>query len=203
MIIESIGVILIFGCAAFCGIILATFACAKFEGFADGPQSRPIHPALLIGGAMVLGLVLALKGTPTIQLGLTALLCVPLAAIWFSDAAKGVVPDWFTLGPLAIVALYVITHHAWWVALSAIVPFVPFALAASVSKGRGMGWGDAKFVALGGAIIGMQSSLLVFALACFVATVASVIRDRGKTPVAFAPYLVASVAVAIALQVHL
>ena len=73
-----------------------------------------------------------------------------------------------------------------------------------------MGWGDAKFVALGGAVLGMhggavlgmQTALLAFALACFLATIVSVIRDRGKAPIAFGPYLVGAVGVAMAFQMH-
>jgi prepilin signal peptidase PulO-like enzyme (type II secretory pathway) len=198
----GIAAALIFGCAGFCGIVLAMLVCARFGTLEDGPTPHPARPAAIVAGAVVLGLVLALRHTPIPELGLTALLCVPLAAIWYSDALKGVIPDVFTLGPLAIVGIYVVSHHAWWVALSALVPFVPFALAAMFSKGRGMGWGDAKLVALGGAVLGMQTGVLAFALACFAATIVSVIRDRGKSPVAFGPYLVASLAVAIAVQVH-
>jgi prepilin signal peptidase PulO-like enzyme (type II secretory pathway) len=115
---------------------------------------------------------------------------------------KGIIPDYFTLAPLALVAFYVLLHHAWFVGISAIVLFIPFALAALISHGRGMGWGDAKLVAFGGAVLGMQSALLGFALACFAATFVSVLRDRGKTPVAFGPYLVAAIAIVIAVQVH-
>ncbi|HVA38902.1 MAG TPA: A24 family peptidase [Candidatus Dormibacteraeota bacterium] len=193
---------LIFGCAAVCGIVLATLYCARFTPFEDGPKLGPARPAALVAGAVVLGIAMVARHAPLLELGLSALLCVPLAAAWYSDAAKGIVPDVFTLGPLAVVAVYVVVHHSWWVGLSAIVPFVPFAIAAMFSKGRGMGWGDAKLVALGGAVLGMQTAVLAFAVACFVATVVAVVRDRGKTAVAFAPYLVASIVIAMVLQVH-
>ncbi|MEO6912397.1 MAG: prepilin peptidase [Candidatus Baltobacteraceae bacterium] len=193
---------LIFGCAAFCGVVLAMLVCARLGTLDGAPAPSPARPAAIIAGAVVLGVILALRGTPITELGLTALVCLPLAAAWYSDSLKGVIPDYFTLGPLAVVGIYVVMHHAWWIALSALIPFIPFALAAIFSKGRGMGWGDAKLVALGGAILGMQTGVLVFALACFAATIVSVVRDRGKSPVAFGPYLVASVAIAIAFQVH-
>ena len=193
---------LLFGSAAFCGVVLATLACSRYGALEDGPSLGSPRPIALVAGAAVLGVILVYKHVPIQELGITALVCVPLAAAWFSDSIKGIIPDAFTLGPLAIVAGYVVLHDAWWLALSAIVPFLPFAVAAMLSKGRGMGWGDAKLVALGGAILGMQSAVLVFALACFAATIVSVVRDRGKSPVAFGPYLVASVAIAIAVQVH-
>lgn len=193
---------LLFACAAICGIVLAMLLCTRFGTPEDGPKLNAPRPVAIVVGALALGCILAFRHAPIEEIGLTALVCVPLAGAWFSDWLKGIIPDAFTLGPLAVVGIYAITHHAWWLVLSAIVPFVPFAIAAMLSKGRGMGWGDAKLVALGGAVLGMQSAVLVFALACFAATIVSVIRDRGKTPVAFGPYLVASVAIAIVIQVH-
>jgi len=202
VIASIVGGAVIFGCAGFCGVILAVLVCGKIAPLEDSPHSRKVHPAAVIAGAALFGIVLALRLTPVAQLGLSALICVPLAAAWYSDSLRGVIPDAFTLGPLAIVAGYVIITHSWWIALSAVVPFVPFAIAAAFSKGRGMGWGDVKLVALGGAVLGMQASILVFALACFAATAVSVIRDRGKSPIAFGPYLVAAVILAMAVQEH-
>ncbi len=200
MLMLAVGVL--FGCAAFCGIVLASLICARLGTPEAGPKLNAPRPIAIVAGAVVLGLVIVARHASVEEIGLTALVCMPLAGAWFSDSLKGIIPDAFTLGPLAIVAGYVVLHHAWWLALSAIVPFVPFAIAAMLSKGRGMGWGDAKLVAFGGAVLGMQTAVLVFALACFAATIVSVIRDRGTTPVAFGPYLVASVAITIALSVH-
>lgn len=202
MIASVIGGAIIFGCAGFCGVVLPRVVWSKFPPLEDSPPAHAVHSAAVIAGAALFGIILALRATPVAQMGLSALICVPLAAAWYSDTLRGVIPDFFTLGPLGIVAAYVIITHSWWIALSAVVPFVPFAIAAACSKGRGMGWGDVKFVALGGAIVGMQASLLVFALACFAATAVSVIRDRGKSPVAFGPYLVAAVILAMAVQEH-
>lgn len=224
----------IFACAAFLGIALASIVCQNVPLLADGPQlaaTQEAHlelpdgshidlvdgkaldffggtdgnyarPIALIVGAIALGIVLMLRQTQPLQLGLTALLCIPLVAAWYSDWVKGIIPDWFTLGPLVVVAIYVVAYHAWWVGLSAIVPFVPFALAAMLSGGKGMGWGDAKFVALGGAVLGMETAIFAFAVACFLATIVAVIKDRGKSPVIFGPYLISAVAISIAFQVH-
>lgn len=219
----------IFGCAAL-GIVLATVVCNRLVPLADGPivqtdstivqadgtivqtgvtsehgeffQMFPLRAILLVAGAVFLGAILVARGAGMQELGVTALVCVPLVAAWYSDSLKGVIPDWFTLGPLAIVAIYIVTHHEWFVVLNILVPFVPFALAAWVSRGRGMGWGDAKFVAFGGAVLGMQTAVLAYALACFAATIVSIIRDRGKAPVAFGPYLVGATAIAIIFSVH-
>ncbi|MDE2573618.1 MAG: prepilin peptidase [bacterium] len=191
----------IFGCAAVCGIALATLWCSRSAPLEDGPPPGAARPVALVAGAVLLGIVLVWRGAPLRELGLSALLCIPLAGVWYSDAVKGIVPDAFTLVPLAIVAVYVVTHQAWWLALSAVVPFVPFALAALLSKGRGMGWGDVKLVALGGAVLGAQISLLAFALACLAAVVVSYARGRRGGAIAFAPYLTSAIALAIPIGI--
>ena len=77
-----------------------------------------------------------------------------LTGCWYCDLARGIVPDFFTLFPLAALGSFAAVEGEWRVLISAAVPFVPFALAAVFSRGRGMGWGDAKLVALGGAVLG-------------------------------------------------
>jgi len=192
----------IFGCAAGCGVFAAMLICNRTEGFADGPAPQKLHPAIPIAIFAVLGPILAMRGGTIGQLGIIALLGVPLTGIWYTDARKGIVPDLFTLVPLAVVAVAVLVHRSWMIAASAIFLFVVFAIAAALSKGRGMGWGDAKLAALSGAVLGIESSLLTLALACFAATVVSVIRDKGTKPIAFAPYIVIGMLTALAFSIH-
>lgn len=192
----------IFACAATCGIIAAHFVCARIQPHEDGPAPVTLHPAIPVVIFALLGIVVAARGGNAPQLGTIALLGVPLVGAWYSDARTGIVPDVFTLVPLGIVALGVLLHHTWWIAISAIVIFAAFALAATFSRGRGMGWGDAKLAMLTGAALGLQSSLLVLAVACFAATVVSVIRNRGTQPIAFAPYIVVTVLLAFGMTVH-
>ncbi len=84
---------------------------------------------------------------------------------------------------------------------------MPFAFAAYLSRGRGMGWGDVKLAAVAGAMLGASNALLALALAAFAAAVAArlqkrtlVIDGRGAAaatlarPVAFAPYLIGATA---------
>lgn len=192
----------IFGCSATCGIIAAVFLCGRIVPHEDGPAPSLLHPAIPVVIFALLGVVLAARGATVAQLGTVALLGVPLIGVWYTDARTGIVPDVFTLVPLGIIALGVLVHHAWWVAVSAIVVFAAFALAATFSRGRGMGWGDAKLAMLAGAALGLQSSLLTLAIACFAATVVSVIRSRGTQPIAFAPYIVVAMLVAFGVSVH-
>ncbi|MHB8432757.1 MAG: prepilin peptidase [Candidatus Tyrphobacter sp.] len=192
----------IYACAATCGIIAADFVCARIQRHDDGPAPMWLHPAVPIVLFALLGIVVAARGGNLAQLGTIALLGVPLVGAWYSDARTGIVPDAFTLAPLGIIALGVLLHHTWWIAISAVVVFAAFALAATFSRGRGMGWGDAKLAMLTGAALGLQTSLLALAVACFAATVVSVIRNKGTQPIAFAPYIVVAMLLAFGFSVH-
>jgi prepilin signal peptidase PulO-like enzyme (type II secretory pathway) len=192
----------IYAGAAACGIVISDLICARIERHADGPAPVRLHPAVPIVLFALLGIVVAARGANLIQLSTIATLGVPLIGAWYSDARTGIVPDLFTLVPLAIVAVIVLLHHTWWVAISAGVIFGAFALAATFSRGRGMGWGDAKLAMLSGAALGLQVSLLTLAVACFAATIVSVVRNRGTQPIAFAPYIVVAMLFAFGLSVH-
>ena len=115
----------------------------------------------------------------------------------------GIVPDVFTLAPLGIGAAVALFRQESWALASAAVVGLPFAGAALLSRGRGMGWGDAKLAALGGLILGMLAGTFLFGMASLVAVIVSAIRYRAQhVPVAFAPYLVSAIAIGIALGVR-
>jgi prepilin signal peptidase PulO-like enzyme (type II secretory pathway) len=84
---------------------------------------------------------------------------------------------------------------------SMLAAFLPFALAALLSKGRGMGWGDSKLAALGGAVLGLQLSLLTFAAACLALVAVGWIRNRRTEPMAFAPYLAVAIVFGLILRI--
>ncbi len=200
--VEVLGWAFIFACSAACGVFAGMLVAARIDRFEDGPAPRLLHPSIPIVLFAVLGYALALRGGSVSQLGTVALLALPLAGAWYVDARKGIVPDIFTLVPLAIIGISIVVQHTWVVGVSTVFIFAVFATAAVLSKGRGMGWGDAKLAALTGAVLGLQSSLLALALACFAATIVSVIRDRGAKPIAFAPYMIVATLAAIAVSVH-
>ena len=70
-----------------------------------------------------------------------------------------------------------------------------------LSKGRGLGWGDVKLVALGAAVLGLRTSVLAFSAACLLAVAIAVVRRRRHEPIAFAPYLAGSMTVALTFSV--
>ncbi len=185
---------------AFLGVLLAAQICEATAAFEDGPPSGTTSIPLLLGCVALLGASIAMHGLSVPQLGLVAVLSLCLSAIWYSDVKRGVVPDVFTLVPLVAILAVAAYFQQWSMLISSAVVFVPFAGAALFSKGRGMGWGDVKLVALGGALLGAESAVLAFGIACAAAVIVAFVRNRRHEPIAFAPYLVGAIALAIALH---
>lgn len=193
---------LIFGTSALCGVLIATVLLPRLRRHDDGPEPVKLHPAYLIGGAAVLGALLGWRRLPNPEFAIAALTMLPLAGAWYCDALTGLIPDVFTLVPLAVAVGYeTFVMKQPWVVLAALVLFLPFALGAVFSKGRGMGWGDAKLAAFGGALLGMRDATLAFGIASLALVVVGSIRYRSRrVPLAFAPYLVAAIAATIAVR---
>lgn len=187
-----------FALAGFIGVRLASLIQIE-EPFEDGP--RPSEPPVvwLIAGCAVVGAIVTGHAASSSQVVLLGILCSVLTAVWCTDVRYGIVPDVFTLVPLAVILLYALFTKQWIIIVSAIIPFIPFAIAAALSRGRGMGWGDVKLVALGGAVLGAQTAVFAFALSCLVAVLIAYVRGQKSAPIAFAPYLVAAIASAMPL----
>jgi prepilin signal peptidase PulO-like enzyme (type II secretory pathway) len=191
---------LFFAAAGYVGAILGFWFSEQIEALPDGPAPGKAPAGLLIAACAIIGAVVTTHGSPA-QVLLVAVVCVALVAIWITDTTRGVVPDAFTLGPLGLILLLAVWQHDWLVLVSAGVPFVVFATAATLSRGRGMGWGDVKLVALGGALLGVQTGVLAFALACLAAVVLNYARGHRSGPIAFAPYLAAAIGLALPLGI--
>jgi prepilin signal peptidase PulO-like enzyme (type II secretory pathway) len=200
MILAIVLGFIFFALAGFVGILLGNTASESLQRFEDGPAPLRVPSIALIAACGVIGAIVTPHAQPS-QVGLIAIVALALVAIWVTDSRTGMVPDVFTLGPLAVLLLVAVVNHHWLLIVSAVVPFVPFAIAAALSKGRGMGWGDAKLVALGGAVLGAEAATLAFAVACGVAVAVAYAGKRGNAPIAFAPYLAAAIAVAIPIGV--
>ena len=196
MIVAAILGALFFAAAGYLGSLLGLAFAERIEPFEDGPEpGRPLVPALIAACALI-GAIVATRADQG-QILLIAIVCLALVAIFITDTMRGIVPDVFTLGPLGLILVVALWQHNWFVFISAAVPFVPFAIVAALSHGRGMGWGDVKMVALGGALLGAEASVLAFAVACVGAVVLNYVRGRRHGPIAFAPYLAAAIGLAI------
>lgn len=190
-----------FGAAGVVGALLGVTFADRLESLPGGPPPARAPIPVLVLGAAVIGAILTGRELLPSQLVMLAIVCVALVAIWIVDARRGIVPDVFSIGPLAIILFVALWQHEWSLFISAAIPFVPFAIAAMLSKGRGMGWGDVKLVALGGAVLGAQWAIIAFTVACFAAVAFCYLRGRERGPIAFAPYLTAAIGAAIPMAV--
>lgn len=184
----------LFAAAALAGTNLARKLSARLERFEDGPLPGDVSPARLAGAAALLGAALVLHGAEASQIAVGTLLCLSLAAIWYCDVRFGIIPDAFSLGALAAVLIAAIALQQWFVLASGALVALPFGVAAAASEGRGMGWGDVKLVALGGAVLGLEPAIFAFAIACAVAAVAGMLQRRRSRVIALGPYLVSAIA---------
>jgi leader peptidase (prepilin peptidase)/N-methyltransferase len=199
MIVTVASTALAFAIFTFAGILIAR---TYFSGepIADGPPvAEPPVSALLIAAAIA-GAICAYRGLGPSALGVVAASCALMAAIWYTDVTRGVVPDPLTLLPLGALILAGFLTGRWYVAVVAAVPAAPFAFMAWRTKGIGMGWGDVKLAALGGALLGMKDAMLAFALVSVVAIVIAKVQRREKRPVAFAPYLASAIIIPLCLR---
>jgi prepilin signal peptidase PulO-like enzyme (type II secretory pathway) len=190
---------LFFAAAGYLGALLGITFADRLQTLPDGPAPQRAPVAILIAGCAVIGAVVSTHVTSPPNILLIAIICVALVAVYITDARRGIVPDVFTIGPLAIMLLIALWQHEWQLLVAVGVPFVPFAIAAALSRGRGMGWGDVKLVALGGAILGARISILAFAGACIAAVAINYLRGNKRGPIAFAPYLASAIGLAIPL----
>ena len=186
----SLGILAAFCFAAILAVLLADWIASGIKPFEDGPRRTTLNPLWAIAVLLALGIVLVLRHATPVQLACIAAICIPLVAAWYVDARTGIVPDRCTLVPLIVVAIVAAVTARWVSLFSAFVVFVPFAAAAALSRGRGMGWGDVKLATLCASLIGLMAALPAFAVACLTATAVAYRRDRGTTPIAFGPYLV-------------
>jgi prepilin signal peptidase PulO-like enzyme (type II secretory pathway) len=193
---------LMFGATGVFGAIAAVAVLPKLHRFDDAPPPSNISPIVLVAGSAVLGAILALRHAPVPTFAVAAIASGFLVAMWYCDAKTGIVPDVFSLTALGLIVAFELVNRQPVVLLHAAVLFTPFAAAALFSGGRGMGWGDAKLAAFGGALLGMYFATLAFGVASLVAVIVSSIRHRGKSmPIAFAPYLACAIAVVLAYRI--
>lgn len=186
-----------FACTAILGIVAGRALCAGRQPFEDGPLSADPPILGLTFASAAFGAGAGLHGAHLYEIVPLAVLCGIFAAVWYSDVRVGLIPDVFTLVPLAAVCAYGVLRGEWGSVISAAVAFCAFGGAAAASRGLGMGWGDAKLAALGGAVLGIQTAALVFAAATFVLALGAIVRRNRSKPTAFGPYLISAMALAL------
>ena len=165
----------------------------------DGPPVLALPEWIFIAVPAALGAAVGARSVepPEAALLLVAVLALTVCAV--TDSLTGTIPDLFTLGPLIAVLALSAVRREWMPLLGAAFAFVPFALIALLSRGRGMGWGDVKLVAFGGAIVGLGGITLAVVIASAAASLAAVLQGRARRPIAYGPYLAASIAAVLGL----
>jgi prepilin signal peptidase PulO-like enzyme (type II secretory pathway) len=172
--------------------------CAGRSPYEVGPQPVAFRrwPFALAGGFA--GAALAAHGAAPAQLALLLVVMLALSGCSAADLSCGILPDVLTLGALALVVGIGLAAHDPAPALGAALVFAPFAAAALFSHGRGMGWGDVKLAALGGSLLGVRDAALAFMVAALAAYVIARRMGTARRPVAFGPYLAASIVATLA-----
>jgi prepilin signal peptidase PulO-like enzyme (type II secretory pathway) len=188
---------------AYLGTVLARVVTTDASPFADGPPPGRPAVGLIVFAAALAGLGVGARGAGGPELGMACVLAIALAGICYADVRCGLIPDVFTLAPLVAVLAGDLLLHQWSAPLAVALVATPFCIAAAFSRGRGMGWGDVKLVALGAAVLGAQPALVAFTGACFAAVAVALLARRRTAvpaPIAFAPYLVGGLAAVLAIH---
>jgi prepilin signal peptidase PulO-like enzyme (type II secretory pathway) len=188
----------LFAAAAWLGVLAADALCAGRVPHDDGPAAVAFArwPFPLAGACI--GAALALHGATPLHLSVLAFVVLGLAGCTAADLACGMLPDLLTLGPLALVIATGLLGRDYAPLAGALFVALPFAAAAVLSRGRGMGWGDVKLAALGGAMLGARDATVAFTLAAAVAYVVARRSGRAAQPIAFGPYLAGSIVLTLA-----
>jgi prepilin signal peptidase PulO-like enzyme (type II secretory pathway) len=189
----------VFGAAAWFGVFFAGAFCAGRAGWNDAAPLFGLPAWAIPGFGGLVGASLALRGEAGLALATTAFVLAALVACAICDVRLGIVPDLFTLVPLTTLLLISWVHGNVVPLLSACISASPFAAAALLSKGLGMGWGDVKMVALGGALLGVGDVIFGLVIASAVAFAASRVRGAPRRQIAFAPCLACGFAAALAV----
>jgi prepilin signal peptidase PulO-like enzyme (type II secretory pathway) len=190
-----------FALAGWCGAWLGHELGKRRERFEDGPIPVAADPRLLSIVSALVGAGAAWHGQSPTQLAILALATILLSAVVACDLLCGSIPDALTLLPLAALIIGYACAKNFAPTIAAAVLGIPFALVAWRSKGVGMGWGDVKLAAFGGALLGINAAITAFVVASIAAFVIARLRRKEKEPIAFAPYLVAGISFVLIIGV--
>lgn len=191
--------VFVFAAAGWAGAVIAAALCTGRVPYDDGPRPIAVGRWPFAAAAGVIGLAVALRGEPPLQLAMLVLVVLALAGCTAADLACGALPDALTLIPLALVLALGAVTHDWMPALGAAFVAIPFTVCALITRGHGMGWGDVKLAALGGALLGARGATVAFAIAAIAAYVVARATGGTRRPIAFGPYLAGSIAATLSL----
>lgn len=141
----------------------------------------------------------------TWQTILTCLLFAALVVVFFMDWDTQLISMYMVIfiGVLAVCQYFLVVRPYQTMTLKSIIigffiVSVPIFLIALISKERAMGMGDAYLMAAAGLFLGMQGSLVAFAIAIITGSIGGLIQKHinGESKFAFGPYLSIGIAIA-------
>lgn len=187
----------LFAAAGWLGTLLAETLYGTLTPESDGPPAIAVPAWALVAASACVGLFVGFRGNQPVHTAILLIGVLALTVCAATDFRAGMIPDLFSVGPLAVVLAVSGLQHDWAPLLGALFVMFPFAAMALLSKGRGMGWGDVKLAVLGGALVGMVGITLAVTVASLSAYIVGLVSDRVRQPIAFGPYLAASIAAAL------
>jgi prepilin signal peptidase PulO-like enzyme (type II secretory pathway) len=189
----------LFGTAGWFGRVLSETCYGALERAVDGPLPLALPAWLFAALPAALGLVMGLQGVRALPLALLVVAVLSLSVCAATDLRTGLVPDLFTVGPLIVIVAVSAVGRDWLPLAGAAFALLPFAAIAALTHGRGMGWGDVKLAALGGALVGIGGITLAVVLASAAAYAVVAVTGQMRRPIAFGPYLAVSIGVLLGL----
>jgi prepilin signal peptidase PulO-like enzyme (type II secretory pathway) len=189
----------LFGTAGWLGRLVSDTWYGAIEREADGPLAIALPVWAFVVPAACIGIAVGIRGATPLHVAVMVIGVLALTVCAATDVRTGMIPDLFTLGPLVLVLALAMAQRDWLVPAGAAFAFVPFAILAVASRGRGMGWGDVKLAALGGALVGMGGITLAVAFAALAASIVGFAYGRRRAPIAFGPYLAVSIGATLGL----
>lgn len=189
----------VFGLAGWLGRLLADTWYGDVEREAGGPLPPAPPGWIFVVVPACLGTVAGIRGVQPLQGAVLLVAVLSLTVCAATDARTATIPDLFTLGSLIVVLGISAASRDPMPLLGAAFAFVPFGAIALFSRGSGMGWGDVKLATLGGALVGLGGITVAVLLASLSAYGWAVVKGRARRPIAFGPYLAATIGAVLAL----
>ena len=173
--------------------------CRDIVPYEDGPAPVDYrHWHFLLAGALV-GAGASLHAWQPAQIAAATLIVIALATCAACDLQCGMLPDIGAFAVIGVSIVFAAVHRDGTPALSAACIAVPFAGLALLTRGRGMGWGDVKLVAAGGAVLGIGGAVVACSAAAFVAYVIARRGAAPQRPIPFGAYLAGAIALGFAV----
>jgi prepilin signal peptidase PulO-like enzyme (type II secretory pathway) len=197
LLVAGIAGALMFGVLGRLGAIVADTYVSAADADEHGPPAVAIPGWAYVAVSAGIGFLVGIHGIDPLRAAVLIGAVFALNVCAASDARTGILPDAFTVGPLVAVLAVSAFDREWTSLAGATFVVVPFAVLAAFSRGRGMGWGDVKLAALGGALVGMAGIVPAVGAAALAACLVQWAYARPHRPIAFGPYLAGAIGLSL------